>query len=114
MNLSNFKINQGTYEAEFMLQVGKQIAELLDEIKQEYRETADQLAIEIIATYKQLKNLEPGAKQDNLLANLKHLEAGMIHFEATIEIKLYRRVMKICEIAMNIAIKVAIASLVAL
>ena len=114
MNIKNITLDENKYGNEFNFRVKLEINNLLAEIKEEYKEDAERLALEIVKTYKEISRLEPGEEQDALKENMNHLQAAMTHFESIIEIKLYKKVVKICEIAADIAIKIAIASILAL
>ena len=112
MQIDNITIDQEKYTAEFMSQAQAELSKLLSDLKEEYQPAAEQVGKEIIATYKKIYDLSPGEERDRLQDNLKHLKAALEHFEATIEIKLYDRIIKICEIAADIAIKAAVSSLI--
>jgi hypothetical protein len=110
----NINIDYEKYTSEFIDQAQSQLNEMLNDIKEEYRPTAEQVANEMVETYKKISELSPGEEQERLKNNLAHLKASLEHFEASIQIKLYDRIIKICEVAADIAIKAAISALIAL
>ena len=112
MQIANLTIDQEKYAAEFTKEAQAELKTLLSKLKEEYQPTAEQIGKEIIATYKEISDLPPGKEQDRLQGNLNHLKAALEHFEATIKIALYDRIINICEIAADIAIKAAVSSLI--
>lgn len=118
MQSKDIKFDKEKFMLTFTNEAKKELVDLLKSVNEDYKPKVKELAFELVENYRLLTNLNDSEKNDQkrkeYKENIKHLKSAMSSLEATVQIKLYDKVLTICEKVASVALKVAISAAIAL